>query len=92
MDVFGLDLGEVFKLFGGLIAFSLVLYMGVLFYKKEGSFSAEYVMLLEQYKSVNEDLREEVIKNQIHIHSLEKQVNDLEKRVTKNHSTDYHRQ
>ena len=54
------DVGEIAKTLGGLMAFAVVLYVGVLFYRKEGSFSEEYTQLLEQYKDRNEQLTEEL--------------------------------
>jgi hypothetical protein len=53
MDL-GFDVGDIAKTLGGLMAFVVVLYIGVLFYKKESSFSDEYVLLLKQYKERND--------------------------------------
>ncbi len=55
----GFDVGDIAKTLGGFFAFALVLYVGVMFYKKESSFSDEYVLLLKQYKDRNEALQKE---------------------------------
>ena len=62
---FGFDVGDIAKTLGGLMAFVVVLYIGVLFYKKESSFSDEYVLLLQQYKNRNEALQEELTEQAI---------------------------
>lgn len=56
----GFDVADIAKTLGGLFAFVVVLYIGVLFYKKESSFSDEYVLLLKQYKDRNELLQAEL--------------------------------
>lgn len=56
----GLDVADIAKTLGGFMAFVVVLYIGVLFYKKEASFSDEYTLLLKQYKERNEALQDEL--------------------------------
>lgn len=55
-----IDFAEIAKTLGGVIAFALVLYVGVIFYRREANFSAEYEMLIDQYKERNQELLAEI--------------------------------
>lgn len=80
------DVGEIAKTLGGLMAFVVVLYIGVLFYRKEGSFSDEYTQLLEQYKDRVEQLTEELKDEREHcavkIAELDSKMAKLEQEIS----------
>lgn len=82
-----LDVGDIAKTLGGVFAFAVVLYIGVLFYKKESSFSDEYVTLLKQYKDRNAALQAELeTQRREHEHQIlenKKEVNAVNAEVAK---------
>lgn len=52
----GIDFSEIARTLGGIVAFALVLFVGVIFYRRESNFSEEYDSLIDQYKSRNMEL------------------------------------
>ncbi len=84
MDDF-LNIADIAKTLGGLIAFGVVFYIGVLFYKKNASFSGEYELLLDQYRERNEELEGEIealrTKHDLEIVQLYQQIDSLKLQV-----------
>lgn len=96
MDIEALNISEIAKMFGGLIAFAVVLYVGIIFYRREANFSGEYNELIEQYKSRNESLSAELdhvkevysreiedlkTRHNAEIKILKAQMNDLKEQI-----------
>lgn len=82
------DIADIGKTLGAFMAFVVVVYIGVMFYKKEGSFSDDYVQLLEQYKIRNDELlqtiddqkkecAEEILTLRLEVEELRKEISYL---------------
>ena len=54
-------LTQIWQIGGGLFAIAVVLFIGVRYYRKESSFSEEYIGLLDQYKVRNEELQKQYV-------------------------------
>lgn len=53
------DWDIVFQTFGGIGLFAVVIFVFIIFYRRESKFSIEYVSLLDQYRERNQELEEE---------------------------------
>ena len=81
----GIDFAEIARTFGGIIAFAIVMFIGVIFYRRESNFSDEYESLIDQYKARNLELTVQLAEMKkeygLAIKKLEAQIKCLEDEV-----------